>query len=415
MAEDATGLYLIDQHSAHERVVYEQLLSQAQPPPEGGTASGGHRPPGTRPAPAGPGDARPERRPGRLAARARAALEPLRLPAGAVRRAHLAAARRPPQRRRPGRARALGELIDGLIEREYGEGPLDDQARWAVACHSAVRAGDRLAPEEMAALLGQLERCDMRRTCPHGRPTMIHLSHAAAGARVRQKIVRLRVGGAPTIGRLAMAIETAPATQRLYEEATRYIPGGTSRLHYYFPPVPDLRPAGAGLPPWWTWTGVAAPRLPEQHDLADPRPRRTRRSRRRSWSSSSGAPPSPSRRSRRCGLARLLVERVQSVEQIRFANSGTEAVMLAVKLARAFTGRSRIAKFEGFYHGYYDHVQVSYASTPADWGPAEAPATTPSSGGLADSVPGEVLTLPYNDHDAVERLLASARRGAWPP
>jgi DNA mismatch repair protein MutL len=41
-----------------------------------------------------------------------------------------------------------------------------------------VRAGDALAPEEMAALIAQLERCDMRRTCPHGRPTMIHLSHA---------------------------------------------------------------------------------------------------------------------------------------------------------------------------------------------------------------------------------------------
>jgi DNA mismatch repair protein MutL len=77
-----------------------------------------------------------------------------------------------------GRSRVLSELIDGLIEREYGDGPVHDQTRWAVACHSAVRAGDALMPEEMAALIAQLERCDMRRTCPHGRPTMIHLSHA---------------------------------------------------------------------------------------------------------------------------------------------------------------------------------------------------------------------------------------------
>ena len=61
---------------------------------------------------------------------------------------------------------------------------------------------------------------------------------------------------------------------------------------------------------------------------------------------------------------------------------------MAIKLARAFTGRSRIAKFEGFYHGYYDYVQVSYSSTPANWGPDEAPRSTPSSGGLADSGAG---------------------------
>jgi glutamate-1-semialdehyde 2,1-aminomutase len=104
-------------------------------------------------------------------------------------------------------------------------------------------------------------------------------------------------------------------------------------------------------------------------------------------------------------LARLLVERVASLDKIRFANSGTEAVMMAIKLARAFTGRSRIAKFEGFYHGYYDYAQVSYSSGPANWGPAGAPASPPSSGGLADSVPGDVLTLPYNDRAAVARLL----------
>src|SRR5438874_5800125 len=63
-------------------------------------------------------------------------------------------------------------------------------------------------------------------------------------------------------------------------------------------------------------------------------------------------------------LAKLLHDRVPSIEKIRFANSGTEAVMMAVKLARAFTGRSKIAKFEGFYHGYYDYVQVSYNSGP---------------------------------------------------
>jgi glutamate-1-semialdehyde 2,1-aminomutase len=104
-------------------------------------------------------------------------------------------------------------------------------------------------------------------------------------------------------------------------------------------------------------------------------------------------------------LARLLVNRIPSIQTIRFANSGTEAVMMALKLARAFTARAKIAKFEGFYHGYYDYVQVSYASNPSNWGVPRAPASVPSSGGLARSVETEVLVLPFNDPAGVEQLL----------
>ena len=74
-------------------------------------------------------------------------------------------------------------------------------------------------------------------------------------------------------------------------------------------------------------------------------------------------------------LAELLVERVPGLERVRFGNSGTEAVMMAIKAARAYTGRDRIAKFEGAYHGYYDDVQVSYSSRPDHWGPEDAPAS----------------------------------------
>jgi len=104
-------------------------------------------------------------------------------------------------------------------------------------------------------------------------------------------------------------------------------------------------------------------------------------------------------------LARLLVERVAGVERIRFANSGTEAVMMAIKAARAYTGRDRIAKFEGAYHGYYDDVQVSFSSGPSDWGPDHEPASVPSSRGVPKHRVAETLVLPWNDRDAVERLL----------
>jgi glutamate-1-semialdehyde 2,1-aminomutase len=104
-------------------------------------------------------------------------------------------------------------------------------------------------------------------------------------------------------------------------------------------------------------------------------------------------------------LARLLVERLPCVDQVRFGNSGTEAVMMAIKAARAFTGRDRIAKFEGAYHGYYDDIQVSFNSTPPAWGPPDAPASLPSSGGLPKHRVQETLVLPWNDPDATERLI----------
>jgi len=104
-------------------------------------------------------------------------------------------------------------------------------------------------------------------------------------------------------------------------------------------------------------------------------------------------------------LAKLLVERIPGLERVRFGNSGTEAVMMAIKAARAFTGRDRIAKVEGAYHGYYDDVQVSFHSTPPHWGPDDAPASLPSSGGIPKHRVLETLVLPWNDADATERLI----------
>lgn len=103
-------------------------------------------------------------------------------------------------------------------------------------------------------------------------------------------------------------------------------------------------------------------------------------------------------------LAELLVERVPGVESLRFCNSGSEAVMLAVKAARAFTGRPKLAKFEGAYHGIYDHAQVSETSTPENWGPPERPAST-GDAGTAPEACANVVVLPWNDTQACERLI----------
>ncbi|MCY4438029.1 MAG: aspartate aminotransferase family protein [Chloroflexi bacterium] len=193
------------------------------------------------------------------------------------------------------------------------------------------------------------------------------------------------------------------ATAELFEESSRYMPGGTSRLHYYYHPYPIYAQSGNGC----YLTDVEGVERVDYlnnmtaliHGHANPVINLAIFHQLQRGSAYS-EPSEPE-----LELARLLVERVPSLEKIRFANSGTEGVMLAVKLARAFTGRSRIAKFEGFYHGYYDYVQVSYSSQPDTWGPADAPHSVASSGGLADSVESDVLTLPYNDRESVIRLL----------
>lgn len=209
--------------------------------------------------------------------------------------------------------------------------------------------------------------------------------------------------GTTTTGRNAF-LATDSATARLHAEARRYLPGGTSRLHYHFAPHPIWARSARGCR---LVDADGVERLDFLNNMtalvhghADPAI--TAAIVDQLGRGTAFSEPAE----QEVALARRLVERVASVDQVHFRNSGTEAVMMAVKLARAFTGRSRIAKFEGFYHGYYDYVQVSFASSPADWGDEAEPASVASSGGLASTVEGDVLVLPFNNPAGVERLLA---------
>ena len=96
-------------------------------------------------------------------------------------------------------------------------------------------------------------------------------------------------------------------------------------------------------------------------------------------------------------LARLIRKAMPSVELIRFVNSGTEATMSAVRLARAFTSRPKVVKFVGCYHGHADLLLVQAGSGVATLGLPDSPGVTPGA-------VGDTLTAPYNDLDAVERL-----------
>lgn len=202
----------------------------------------------------------------------------------------------------------------------------------------------------------------------------------------------------------ATAAPSTAASKRLFEEACQYIPGGSSRVHYFYEPYPIYAHSGRGC----RLTDVdGVERLDFVNNMtslihghAHPRVLAAiaeQAQRGTAWSEPGAE---------EVQLARHLVERVPSIERIRFGNSGTENVMMAVKLARAFTGRHKIAKFEGFYHGYYDYIQVSVKSAPSNWGPEESPASVPNSGGLSPTVLDEVVTIPFNKPELLEALLA---------
>jgi glutamate-1-semialdehyde 2,1-aminomutase len=99
-------------------------------------------------------------------------------------------------------------------------------------------------------------------------------------------------------------------------------------------------------------------------------------------------------------LAELVVSAVPSVEMVRFVNSGTEATMAAIRVARGATGRDLIVKFSGCYHGHGDSFLVQAGSGVATLG-------LPNSPGVPDSMASLTLTAPFNDLDAVEALFSS--------
>jgi len=104
-------------------------------------------------------------------------------------------------------------------------------------------------------------------------------------------------------------------------------------------------------------------------------------------------------------LATLLCDRVPSLDAVRFCNSGTEATMFAMRLARAFTGRPKIARMEGGYHGTHDYAEVSTHPELDSAGPPDAPSPQKDSIGTPDWALDQVVVLPFNNPDAAEAAI----------
>jgi glutamate-1-semialdehyde 2,1-aminomutase len=199
----------------------------------------------------------------------------------------------------------------------------------------------------------------------------------------------------PTAARIdveARYRQRTPRSSALHQEALRVLPGGDSRSNTYHPPYPTFMERGKGytlqdvdgnryLDFLNNYTalvhGHAHPRLVEQLSarIAD--------------GSALGAPAALQVR-----LAEAITERVPSIEQLRFANSGTEAVLNAVRAARAFTGRPGLLKMEGGYHGSYEPLKVSVdpGLDAPPW-----PAGKPDGVGVTPALLEDVLVAPFND------------------
>lgn len=106
-------------------------------------------------------------------------------------------------------------------------------------------------------------------------------------------------------------------------------------------------------------------------------------------------------------VAEMIVEMSPAIDMVRLACSGTEATMHAIRVARAFTGRDIILKFEGNYHGMHDHALWSTYAPVDAYGNRRSPIPVPASSGIPKSMREFIITLPFNDFEGFERVMRS--------
>jgi glutamate-1-semialdehyde 2,1-aminomutase len=106
-------------------------------------------------------------------------------------------------------------------------------------------------------------------------------------------------------------------------------------------------------------------------------------------------------------VVEMIIEMAPAVEMVRLACSGTEATMHAIRVARAFTGRDLILKFEGNYHGFHDHTLWSTYAPPEAYGNRRSPIPVPASSGIPKTMQEFIITLPFNDCEGFERVMRS--------
>src|SRR3989475_6818770 len=193
-----------------------------------------------------------------------------------------------------------------------------------------------------------------------------------------------------------------PGSRALHDSAVTVMPGGTTRTTTYFDPYPLYITRGEGCR---IWDADGTERLDMLGNytamiLGHAHPKVVEAVRKQVAQGTGFAAANPME----VQLAALLCERVPSLDMVRFCNSGTEATMYAMRLARAFTGRPKIARIEGGYHGTHDYAEVSTHPVVDEAGPADAPFAVPDSIGTPAWAPANAGVLPFNDPDGAEAV-----------
>ena len=192
-------------------------------------------------------------------------------------------------------------------------------------------------------------------------------------------------------------------SRALFEEALRAMPGGNSRTTTFFDPYPFYLQRGQGA---HIWDEDGNERIDFNGNytsliLGHATPDVVQAVQRTAAAGLSFLGPTELE----IRLAEAITRRMPSIERVRFTNSGTEATMNAVRLARAFTGRPKIAKFEGAFHGTHDWVMVSVTPDPKLAGSRKRPKSVAWSAGLPPAILKNVVVLPWNNAEACEAIL----------
>lgn len=193
--------------------------------------------------------------------------------------------------------------------------------------------------------------------------------------------------------------------QELYRRAEKVMPGGVTRIVPWQPPYPPYAERGEGA---YIIDVDGTRRLDLVNNFSSmihghAHPEIVRAVQDQVALGTAFSMPTPSE----VDLAETISQRTPNIEWLRFSNSGSEAVMCAIKAARALTGRPKIVKIEGAYHGSYDFAEVSLDSTPANWG--QEPQSVAYSAGVPDCVRENVVVVPFNDPDAAGRIIRGER------
>jgi len=198
-------------------------------------------------------------------------------------------------------------------------------------------------------------------------------------------------------------IEKTPRSRALFASASRHLPGGSTRMTIYHKPYPVYAASGNGCMLTDVDGNVRIDCLNNFTSLihGHAHPAVVAAVTRQLPHGTAYAAPTEIE----ITLSEEIKRRVPSIESLLYNNSGSEAVMGAVRAARAFTGRTKVAKFEGAYHGSYDYVAISGKSKPGASGDPDAPVATADSEGLHPSALSDAVVMRFNSIPSIERAL----------